>query len=100
LCDWYYSSRGNCSNALRVDLVHDWKNKLKDKKVEKYTKIEYLNDLWELKKWIYYMVIDALTTESDNLNKELYEQIRKHWKVIFNSWKSYNNIVVIKVLIN
>ena len=100
LCDWYYSSRGNCSNALRVDLVHDWKNKLKDKKAEKYTKIEYLNDVSELKKWIYYLVVDDLTSNSDNLNKKLYDQFSKKWEVIFWTWKSYNSIFVMKILIN
>ncbi len=99
LCDWYYSSRGNCSNAIRVDLVHDWKTKVKEKQVEDYTKIAYIDNLSQLNPWTYYFVIDNLTNKSWSINKTLYKQITERWRVLFDSWESYNNIFVLEVLV-
>jgi len=99
LCDRYYSSRGSCSNAIRVDLVHDWKTKVKEKQVEDYTKIAYIDSLSQLDSWIYYFVIDNLMSKSWSINETLYEEIADRWKIVFDSWEWYNNIFVLEVLV-
>ena len=99
LCDWYYAYRWTCSNAIRVDLVFDGKTTIQTKKREKYTKIEYIDSLYELKPWIYYFVIDDLTSKSWHINWELYDQIAAYWVENFQSWKWYNSIVVMKVIV-
>jgi len=100
LCDWYYSWRWKCINAIRVDLVHDGKTKITKLEKEKYTKIPYIDNLDKLTPGVYYFVIDNLTANSESINSTLYKQIRKHWKITYESWKSYKNIFVAKVLIN
>ena len=95
LCDWYYSDRGNCTHAIRVDMVHDgrwwW---FKTWNGERYTKIPYVDDLYGLDSWIYYVVIDNLTRNSNTINEHLYTQIAQYWKKVFDSWVDYNKIVV------
>ena len=98
LCDWYYSDRWNCVNAIRVDLVHDWKTeKLLKKTAESYTKIPYIDDIDSLWQWTYFFVIDNLTSKSSNINKILYWQIRQYWINVFDNWKNYNNIKVFRL---
>lgn len=97
LCDWYYADRGTCLYAIRVDLIHDWKIKIITKKSEKYTKIEYIDNIDDLKSWVYYFVVDNLTYKSENINTDLYNQIFSRWREIFSSWESYNNIVVMEI---
>ena len=99
LCDRYYSDRWTCRNAIRVDLVHDWKTKVVKQKEESYTKLSYISSLEELPAWSYYFVIDNLTDKSDNINKQLYNQISNYWQKIYENWQQYNHIVVLKVLI-
>ena len=95
LCDWYYSDRWSCTHAIRVDVVHDGQVKaLLNFKNESYTKVPYVDDLSELDSWIYYVVIDDLTRNSNIINEHLYEQIAQYWKKIFDSWVDYNKIVV------
>lgn len=98
LCDWYYSDRWDCINAIRVDLIHDWKteNLLKNT-AEKYTKIPYIDNINSLWKWRYYFIIDNLTSRSNNINKTLYWQIRQSWTSVFNNWNNYNNIQVLSL---
>ena len=99
LCDWYYSDKWECTIAIRVDLVHDWKNNILKQNEESYTKLWYITSLEELSTWTYYFVIDNLTEKSNSINKNLYKQISKYWKIIYESWKSHNHIIVIKVVI-
>ena len=67
---------------------------------ESYTKLPYISTLDELDTWEYYFVIDNLTNKSYSINKTLYDQIFEYWKKIYESWEeTYNNIVVLKVLI-
>jgi hypothetical protein len=100
LCDWYYSNRWTCTDAIRVDLIHDWKNKILKQNEESYTKLSYISNLEELAVWSYYFVIDNLTEKSNNINKELYNQIFKYWERIYENWdQSYNHIIVLKVII-
>lgn len=99
LCDWYYSDRWTCINAIRVDLVHDWKSKVTKRESESYTNIPYISSLDDLYPWQYYFVIDNLTNKSGDINEILFNQISKHGQVIFESGESYNNIMVFKVLI-
>jgi hypothetical protein len=76
-------------------MVHDWQVKaLLNFKNESYTKVPYVDDLSELDSWIYYVVIDNLTRNSNTINEHLYEQIAQYWKKIFDSWVDYNKIVV------
>lgn len=98
LCNRYYSNRWNCINAIRVDLIHDWKTeKLLNKTDESYTKAPYINTLDDLSSWTYYFVVDNLTQKSSNINRKLYDQIHQYWITTFRSWSGYNNIVVIKI---
>jgi len=98
MCDWYYSDRWTCTNAIRVDLVHDWKTEnLLNRTGEKYTKTPYIDILDDIPDWTYYFVIDNLTQKSSNINKKLYDQIYQYWIPTFRSWNWYNNIVVIKI---
>lgn len=95
LCDWYYSDRGKCTHAIRVDMVHDWTlQRLMEAKTEAYTESPYVDDLSELDSWIYYFVIDDLTKNSNTINEHLYTQIAQYWKKIFEDWVSYNKILV------
>lgn len=96
LCDWYYSDRWKCTNAIRVDLVHDWKAKVLKQDKESYTKLSYIDSLYELPTWDYYFVIDNLSEKSHNINKDLYNQI-SIWQRIYESWDGYNHIIVWKV---
>ena len=100
LCDWYYSDRGECIYSIRVDLVHDWKSKIKEKKEESYTKIPYIDDISQLRPGTYYFVMDDLTTNSSDINWKLYKQISDKWKRVYDSWdKKYKYIAVMKVVI-
>ena len=95
LCDRYYSDRGTCTHAIRVDMVHDGQVKaLLNYTNESYTKVPYVDDLSELDSWIYYVVIDNLTKNSNTINEHLYLQIAQYWKKVFDSWVDYNKIVV------
>ena len=99
LCDRYYSDRWTCINAIRVDLIHDWKSKVTKKESESYTKIPYISSLDDLDAWEYYFVIDNLTNKSSSINKDLFNQISEYGQVIFENGESHNNIIVFKVLI-
>ncbi len=95
LCEWYYWDRGNCVRAIRVDLIHDWDvEELVNAEEESYTKIPYMKTLDDLDDWIYYFVIDNLTTKSNEINNKLYKQLKEYWTTRYESWKSYNNILV------
>ena len=81
-------------------MVHDWKSKITEKKSESYTKIPYISNLDDLEVWEYYFVIDNLTENSNNINKELYNQIFTFWKTMYESWNDkHNHIIVLKVSI-
>ena len=98
LCDWYYSDRWNCIKAIRVDLSHDWKTEnLLKSTAEKYTKIQYIDNINSLWQWRYYFVMDNLTNRSNHINKTLYWQIKQSWTSVFNNWKDYNNIQVFRL---
>lgn len=102
ICDWYYSDRWNCINAIRVDLVHDWKERVLEQTEESYTKLPYISNLDELPAWEYYFVIDDLTNKSRAINKQLTQQIINYWQKIFegdNLGYTHNRIVVMKILI-
>ena len=100
LCDWYYSDRWTCFRAIRVDMVHDWNTAVKKEVKEGYTKLSYLDWLWQLSTGTYYFVMDNLTARSGNINWELYDDIYGVWKKIYESWSTrYNNIVVMEIFI-
>ena len=100
LCDWYYSDRWECTHAIRVDLVHDWKSKVVSLTGEKYTWLPYVDDLDQLASGVYYFVLDSLTRNSDDINYLLYKQIINSWKKLYESWNSYNSIFVVQVVVN
>ena len=101
MCDWYYSDRWTCINAIRVDLVHDGKTKVTEKTAESYTGIPYINNLGDLPVWNYYFVMDDLTNKSENVNKTLFSQILTQWKKIYESWSyQYNKIIIIQIHID
>lgn len=95
LCDRYYSERWTCSHAIKVDLIHDWKTDFSKKTEEGYTKIPYIDTIENLKPWSYYYIIDNLTEKSNNINWKLYRQLSDYWKVVYETWSSYNHISVI-----
>lgn len=100
LCDWYYSDRWHCINAIRVDLIHDWKTKISQKQEESYTKLPYLDSLDGLTPWKYYFVIDDFTNKSNDINKTLFNQISKYWKKIYESGNyQHNYIAVFEILV-
>ena len=95
LCDWYYWNRGNCVRAIRVDLSHDGDtDKLENSNVESYTWIPYMESLNDLDDGVYFFVMDNLTSKSNNINKNLYQQLKAYWTTWYESWKTYNNIIV------
>ncbi len=98
LCKWYFQDKWTCVYSLAIDYVWD-KNKHKkilDRWKDNYTNIAYLWDLDNLKaSEKYYFVIDNLSINWI-INKEILKNIIKNWKIIFDSWKNYNNIKIIE----
>ena len=98
MCEWYFWNKWECIYHLPVDYV--WspksiKNTL-DRWKDNYTKLPYLLNLNQLKKWKkYYFVLDDLSLKR-TINKKLIKNIFNNWKIIFDNWKKYNNIKVIK----
>ena len=95
LCDWYYWNRGNCMRAVRVDLIHDGDtDMLENSKNESYTWIPYMESLDDLDDGVYFFVMDNLTSKSNDINKKLYQQLKDYWTIWYESWKTYNNVIV------
>jgi hypothetical protein len=94
LCDWYYADRWVCSHAIKVDLIRDWRTDFSKLIRDEYTKSPYLNTIEWLDSWDYYYVIDDLTDKSRYLNWELFNQLSDYWEVVYETWDSYNHIIV------
>jgi hypothetical protein len=38
--------------------------------------------------------MDNLTSKSNDINKKLYQQLKDYWTIWYESWKTYNNVIV------
>ncbi len=100
MCEWYYAKKWKCLYHLPVDYV--WSKQAQKRTLERwkdnYTWIKYLLNLEQLEKWKkYYFVLDNLSIQraiSQNIIKEIF----KSGKIIFDNWKTYNNIKVVEYI--
>ncbi len=100
MCEWYFWQKWECIYHLPVDYVwspesiQNTLNRWKDN----YTSLLYLLSLNQLEKSKkYYFVFDALSL-SRTINKDILKEVLQNWEIIFNQWKTYNNIKVIKYI--
>jgi len=101
LCEWY-NNDSKCMYSLPIDYVWDVKEikRILERWKDNYTDIKYLINIDQLEKnKEYYFVLDNLTI-SRMIDKKLLKQIANNSKTMYNNWKSYNNIIVVKYIKN